>query len=204
MHALVLTVNLAAAAIGVAPELHLAPELALANAAEVVSSADVPSAPRSLQAGADSPPPRRGFRGREWAAASALTLAGDAFFGYGLYYTSVVHAEDTLKSAEAVVYIGAVLVFLPPALAIWGARLAGAPAERSGDAYLIASFWRILGGSAAYLLRFSPPLAIATLAVTDVVVMTHAVVTTLGDVPVSDAAPPPPPAVPVRDPALVR
>ena len=208
MHALVLAVNLAAAAGGAAAAAELEPAFAqAAPGGGAPSAASAPDAP-SLGAAAEQ---RRGLRVGEWAAASGVVFAGDAVL-LGAAAVGFAHAFPLSSGASSsagadLLFVAAMAgyVFLPPALAVLGARVAGAPAERGGRAYLYGFLVRVAAAGAMSLAsRSSAQLAVATWFGSELVLMPYVVASTLGNVPVSAAAAPLALALPVRDPALAR
>ena len=208
MHALVLAVNLAAAAGGAAAAAELEPAFAQAAPGGGASSAaSAPDAP-SLGAAAEQ---RRGLRVGEWAAASGVVVAGDVLLlgaaAVGFVQAVPLGSGAGSSSAAGALFAAAALgyVFLPPALAVLGARLAGAPPERSGRAYLYGFLVRVAAmGAMSLALRSSEQLALATWLGSELVLMPYVVASTLGNVPVSAPAAPLALALPVRDPALAR
>jgi hypothetical protein len=200
MHALILVVNLVAAASALEPELQLAPQLALAPLpGDAAASAGEP-------APLGAAPTRRGLRGAEWVAASGVTLAGDAL----LAVTTAVGFALAFSNSDVgvpMLMVGAVgYVFLPPAFATSGAKMAGAPPGREGAAYAYGFLARLAAsGAAALAFRASPQLAAGIWFASETVVMPYVVARTLGDVPVAPGGGTPLAfALPVRDPALAR
>ena len=198
MLALVLAVNLVAAASG-GPDLHAATVLARSQS----------QGPGAL-AGEDSPDAAapRGFRAGEWAAASGLVVAGDALMlgviALGFAGTSELGGQASAGDA-AVAGAAIGLVFLPPALAIWGARLAGAPGDRGARAYVYGFLVHAAAfGVTVAAARASPALGTVTFVASELALMPYVVARTLGNAPVPLEGNGLALALPVRDPALLR
>lgn len=208
MHALMLAVNLAAAASGAAPELHLAPSVALAQWRDDGAPASDPAPPADAAVGLASAP--RELRAGEWLAASGLVLAGDAVLlaGFAAGFAGALSFDGRQSSSAAGALLATAVVgyvFLPPALAIWGARLAGAPSEFGGRAYLFGFLVRAAAvGATSLAARSSPELATAVWLGSELVLMPYVVASTLASAPPPGAESPLALALPVRDPALLR
>ncbi len=200
MTALALALHVLVAATG-APSLHLETPLALRLDPGPELSATVLGAPVGGDDGSDGGTATRGMRPREWAAASGMVLAGEAVLA-GTFALAVLRGS----SDDALVLAGTVVIayaLLPPALAVWGARLAGAPGDRGARAYIYGFLLRgVAVGLTALASRASTALAWVTWCGAELVAMPWVVARTLGDVEEQAWVDPTASAVPVHDPAL--